>query len=139
MVLDTPISTAQQDILVGTNFADTFLLPQLSWSLLGAAGNYKFDTITGFQTTDRIQLSGRTFATSLTSSIGIASSLSASEIANKLTPSWAVNSVRAFTVTGYSGTFIAMNDAQAGYQADKDAIIFLQGYNLSAMNAIVLI
>jgi hypothetical protein len=30
------------------------------------------------------------------------------------------------------GTFIAMNDARAGFQADSDAIVFFKNYSLSA-------
>jgi hypothetical protein len=138
MQLKAPISTADRDDLTGTTAADTFLLPQLDWSLLGAAGNPTYDTVTGYQTADSLQLLGRTFKTILTSSAGVATSLAPTEIANILTPSWAVNSARAFTVTGLSGTFVALNDAQVGYQPDSDAILFLQGYNVSVANGIAL-
>jgi hypothetical protein len=30
------------------------------------------------------------------------------------------------------GTFLAMNDGRAGFQADSDAIVFLKNYLLSA-------
>jgi len=139
MQLEAPISTADRDDLTGTTAADTYLLPQLEWSLLGAAGNPTYDTVTGYQTTDRLQLLGRTFKTKLTSSAGVAASLAPTDIANILTPSWAPNSARAFTVTGLSGTLVALNDAQTGYQADNDAILFLHGYNLSAINSIALL
>jgi hypothetical protein len=139
MQLEAPISTADRDDLTATTAADTFLLPQLDWSLLGAAGNPTFDTVTGYQSTDSLQLLGRTFKTILTSSAGVATSLAPTEIANILTPSWAVNSARAFTVTGLPGTFMALNDAQVGYQPDSDAILFLQGYNVSVVNSIALV
>jgi len=29
------------------------------------------------------------------------------------------------------GTFVAMNDSRAGFQADSDAIVFLKNYSLS--------
>jgi alpha-tubulin suppressor-like RCC1 family protein len=139
MQLEAPISTADRDDLTGTTAADTFLLPQLDWSLLGAAGNPTYDTVTGYQSTDRLQLLGRTFKTRLTSSAGVATSLGPADIANTLTPNWADNSARAFTVTGLSGTFVALNDAQVGYQPDSDAILFLQGYNASVVNSIALV
>jgi hypothetical protein len=65
MQLKAPISTADRDDLTGTTAADTFLLPQLDWSLLGAAGNPTYDTVTGYQTADSLQLLGRTFKTIL--------------------------------------------------------------------------
>jgi hypothetical protein len=139
MVLDAPISTAQKDTLTGTTGADIFLLPQLSWSLMGPTSDPAYDTITGFQSTDGIQLGGRSFNTRLTSSAGVASSLAATDVANILTPSWAANTTRAFTVNGHSGTFLALNDAQVGYQAISDAILFLQEYSISGTNGIALL
>ena len=139
MVLDAPISTAQQDTLTGTSDGDFFLLPQLSWSLLGTSVDTTYDTITGFQSTDLIQLRGRTFNTRLIGSAGVVTSLSAAEIATRLTPAWAANSARAFTAIGYAGTFVALNDAQAGYQAESDAILFLEGYSVSSTNGIGLV
>ena len=124
---------------MGTGDADTFLLPQLSWSLLGTTSTPGYDTIIGFQPTDRIQLSGRTLNARLTSSAGVAASLSEADVATRLTTTWAANSARAFTVTGHSGTFVALNDSQAGYQAESDAILFLQGYNISSSNGVGLI
>jgi hypothetical protein len=44
------------------------------------------------------------------------------------------HSIAAFTVTGQVGTFVAMNDGRAGFQADGDAIVFLKNFSLSATN-----
>jgi hypothetical protein len=64
-------------------------------------------------------------------------SLSASTIATLLsTTSFIANSVAAFTATGRPGTFIAMNDVRDGYQADSDALLFLQNYAVSPANYI---
>jgi hypothetical protein len=139
MVLDAPISTDQKDTLTGTTGTDIFLLPQLSWSLLGEANDPTYDTIIGFQSRDRIQLSGITFKTRLTSSAGNASSLTKDNIDTVLTSSWDANTARAFTVTGFQGTFVALNDAQTGYQAETDAILFLSGYDVSSANGIGLL
>jgi hypothetical protein len=52
-----------------------------------------------------------------------------------LNPStFTTNSVAAFTANGRTGSFIAMNDGRAGFQADSDAIIFLQNYMLNTAN-----
>ena len=139
MVLDAPISTVQQDTLTGTTGADIFLLPQLSWSLLGADGDQTYDTLTGFQSTDRIQLSVRAFNAKLTTSSGVAPSLTGQDVTSILSPTWAANSARAFTVAGSAGTFVALNDSQLGYQAESDAVLFLQGYSISSINGITLV
>ena len=138
-MLDAPISTVQQDTLTGTTGADIFLLPQLSWSLLGADGDQTYDTLTGFQSTDRIQLSGRAFNAKLTTSSGVAPSLTGQDVTSILSPTWAANSARAFTVAGSAGTFVALNDSQLGYQAESDAVLFLQGYSISSINGITLV
>jgi hypothetical protein len=137
-VLDAPISTTKIDTLIGTGGPDIFLLPQLSWSLLGAPGNPAYDTIIGYQSTDRIQLSGRSLNTRLTSSAGVANSPAAPDIASTLTADWAANSARAFSINGFSGTFVALNDPQPGFQPERDGIIFLHEYTVSRSNPISL-
>jgi hypothetical protein len=139
MLLDAPISTAQKDTLTGTSGPDIFFLPQLSWSLLGTPANPAYDTIIGFQPTDKLQLSGRLFNARLTSSAGVANSLAEADIANTLTPSWAANTARAFTTNGFSGMFVALNDSRAGFQPESDAILLLQGYAVSINNGISLV
>ncbi|MDB9448279.1 hypothetical protein PN442_00125 [Dolichospermum circinale CS-547] len=47
-----------------------------------------------------------------------------------------VNNAQAFTVTGYAGTFVALNNTIAGFQAGGDGIIFLEGYNISVANPV---
>jgi hypothetical protein len=53
---------------------------------------------------------------------------------------FAANSIVAFTTSGVgSGTFVAINDATAGFSATNDQLVFLQGYNISATNTITVI
>ena len=121
-----------KDILTGSGNSDSdiFVYNSLNESLLGA-----FDVITDFRPRDRIQtpLALAEDAELLTTYKGNASSLTTTAIGAVLTSSsFLANRVGAFTVSGQSGTFIAMNDSRAGFQADSDAIIHLRGYTLSA-------
>ena len=96
-----------------------------------------FDVITDYNNRDRIQAPNAVSeeADILTSSRGATSDLTSASIASVLTESnFAANSVAAFAVTGQQGTFIAMNDGRAGFQADSDAIIHLQNYAISSQN-----
>ena len=136
IVLDAPISSEAQDTLTGTTAADIFLLPQLSRSLLGSTGGFTYDTITGFQASDSIQVGALTYKLKLTSSAGVAAGLSTSQLSGVLPPSFAANSARAFTVTGLNGTFVALNDNQAGFQATQDAVLFLASYSISSINSV---
>jgi Bacterial Ig-like domain len=138
-VLDAPISTEARDTLTGTTAADIFLLPQLTRSLLGSTGSFTYDTITGFQASDSIQVGALAYKLKLTSSVGVAADLSAPQLNTVLPTTFAAGAARAFTVTGLNGTFVALNDNQAGFQAAQDAIVFLLGYRISSANSVSVI
>ena len=121
------------DILTGggSGDSDLFVYNSLSESLLGTGGS--FDVITDFNGKDRIVAPFSVVTKRLSSSLGNLSSLAATPISELLNSTiFSVNSVAAFTVTGQVGTFIAMNDGRAGFQADSDAIVFLKNYSVSA-------
>jgi Ca2+-binding RTX toxin-like protein len=123
------------DVLTGGGSADSdlFAYNTLSESLLGAANT--FDVITDFNNNDRLLAPLSVETDRLVSSTGNIASLSASTIAHLLsTTSFIANSAAAFTATGRPGTFIAMNDGRDGFQADSDAILFLQNYAVSPVN-----
>jgi hypothetical protein len=135
VILDAPIATAAIDTLTGTSDADLFLLPSLASSQLGSTTAPTFDTITNFQTADRVQVAGRPYNTSLTTSSGNAANLAG--IATLLTSTVLLaNTPKAVTVTGYTGTFVALNDATAGFQAANDSLVFLENYTVSPTNSI---
>jgi hypothetical protein len=137
VVLDAPISTAAQDTLTGiAASADVYLLPQLSDSPLGSAATPTYDTITNFEAIDKLQVSGRAYKANLTSSSGTAAGLDPSQLAAVLPATWAANTARAFKVTGFNGTFVALNNSVAGFQSDQDAVLFLNAYNPSASTPI---
>ena len=118
----------------GTADNDLFVYNSLNESPLGTGNS--FDVITDFNRMDRIvRPPSQATTTRLSSPIGNISSLTALQIAGLLsTSTFSANSVAAFTATGRGGTFIAMNDGRTGFQADSDAIIFLQNYILNTTN-----
>jgi alpha-tubulin suppressor-like RCC1 family protein len=140
IVLDAPISSAAQDTLIGTvGAADIYRLPQLSLSLLGPAAALTYDTITNFEASDHLQVGGRSYRSWLTTSSGTAAGLDPSQLAAVLPAAWSANSARAFKVSGFDGTFVALNDGLAGFQSDQDAILFFSSYNPSANTPIVIL
>ncbi|MCP9902493.1 peptidoglycan DD-metalloendopeptidase family protein [Cyanobium sp. Cruz CV11-17] len=123
------------DVLTGGGSADSdlFAYNTLSESLLGTGNS--FDIITDFNNKDRLLAPLSVETDRLVGSIGNIASLSASTIATLLnSTTFAANSVAAFTATGRTGTFIAMNDSRDGYQPESDAVLFLQNYAVSPAN-----
>jgi serralysin len=121
---DTLIGGGGKDTLTGGSGTDKFSYTALDQSLLAS-----YDVITDYTTNEQIDAPSSVLATTLTNSIGTAASLSASAISAVLTSGvFVANSARAFTVTGLSGTFIAFNNAIAGFDSSKDSILFLQNY-----------
>jgi hypothetical protein len=119
----------------GSKDRDVFAYTRLNESLLGTGS--AFDQITDFNSNDRLLAPASVIKAKLTSSRGTIDSLTAPSIAGLLTSqNWLAQSVAAFTVTGRTGTFIAMNDGRAGFQADSDAIVFLRGYQVSSANSV---
>jgi hypothetical protein len=140
IVLEAPISTATQDTLTGiAASSDIYLLPQLSSSLLGPAAAATYDTITSFEAIDKLQFSGRTYNARLTTSSGTAAGLDPTQLTAILPATWAANTARAFKVTGFNGTFVALNNNVAGFQSDQDAILFLNAYNPSSTTPITIL
>ncbi|MFM1798059.1 MAG: hypothetical protein RLZZ117_337 [Cyanobacteriota bacterium] len=66
--------------------------------------------------------------------------LTATAIQSLLNSQFPAFSARAFQAVGWNGTFVAMNDGVAGYNANTDSIVLLQNYNLVlAAHPIVLV
>ena len=128
-----------KDSLTGSTGLDTLNYNSLDESLLSG-----FDVIQGYNGTgaslDSINAPGSIAPITLTASKGTASSLTEAAIQLVLTnAAFAANTAAAFTVTGQSGTFIALNNGAAGFQAASDAIIQLSGYNIAAATPVVVI
>lgn len=93
------------------------------------------DTIQDFNSRDRILAPLSVETTRLTSTIGTTSTLTPAAIGTLLTSStFPPHSVAAFSNSSTMGSFIAMNDARAGFQVDTDAIIFLANHRISTTN-----
>jgi Ca2+-binding RTX toxin-like protein len=116
-----------KDTLTGNSGADRFVYSALDESLLT-----NFDVITDYENGDRINGPGGNSISSLDRSVGNAASLSTAAIAGVLSNQlFRANSAVAFTVTGQTGTFLAINNGIAGFQSAHDAIIHLQNYTIS--------
>ncbi|MFN9622362.1 MAG: beta strand repeat-containing protein [Cyanobacteriota bacterium] len=75
----------------------------------------------------------------INSSNGTASSLTASALSGLLNIfSFTGNSSAAFTVLNLSGTFIALNDATAGFNESTDSILYLPAYNINGINTVTI-
>ncbi|GBF56099.1 alkaline phosphatase [Microcystis sp. 0824] len=128
-----------KDNLTGGTGLDTLNYNSLGESLLSG-----FDVIQSYSGTgaslDRINAPGSIAAITLTASKGTATALTEAAIQLVLTnAAFAANTAAAFKVTGQSGTFIALNNGVAGFQAPSDAIIQLSGYNIAAARPVVVI
>lgn len=140
MSLSAPVSpspTPSTDSLTGTSSDDRFQWSTLNAALLnGSSGARTVDTITSFASVDGLQISGIAYNAILTSSVGTATNLDslATLLTSTLLPA---NAARAFTVTGYSGTFVAFNDTTPGFTTD--GVVFLKDYNISASNPVSVI
>jgi len=96
-----------------------------------------YDSITDFQPGDRIKVVGKNYGVTLKSSAGSIEKLSRKQInSGALGVSLPANAARAFTVAGVGGTFVALNDASAGFQAATDLVLHLEGYGVSAASPI---
>ncbi|MDB9406332.1 M10 family metallopeptidase C-terminal domain-containing protein [Microcystis sp. CS-574] len=128
-----------KDSLTGSTGLDTLNYNSLGESLLSG-----FDVIQGYSGTgaslDRINAPAPIAPITLTASKGTATALTEAAIQLVLTnAAFAANTAAAFKVTGQSGTFIALNNGAAGFQAASDAIIQLSGYNIAAATPVVVI
>ena len=128
-----------KDTLTGSTGLDTLTYNSLGDSLLSG-----FDVIQGYSGTgaslDSINAPGSIAAINLTASKGTATALTEAAIQAVLTATkFAANTAAAFKVTGQSGTFIALNNGVAGFQAASDAIIQLSGYNIAVATPVVVI
>ncbi len=136
---DTLTGGLGKDTLTGSTGLDTLTYNALGESLLTG-----FDVIQGYSGTgaslDSINAPGSIAAINLTASKGTATALTEAAIQLVLTnAAFAANTAAAFTVTGQSGTFIALNNGAAGFQAASDAIIQLSGYNIAVATPVVVI
>jgi Ca2+-binding RTX toxin-like protein len=131
---DNLIGGMGKDILSGGADSDTFMLTALSDSPLSG-----YDVITDYNKGEILDRPG-TAASVLNSSSGTAAGLSAAQVGAILNIfSFTPNSSNAFTAIGFSGTFVAFNDAEAGFAASKDSIVYLPSYNINVVDTISIV
>jgi Ca2+-binding RTX toxin-like protein len=124
---------AGNDLLTGAGGNDVFAYSTLSDSLLA-----NYDIITDYSLGDILDRPGSS-STLLNLSIGTTAGLSAAQVGSILNPfSFATSSSVAFTAIGFSGTFIAFNDAIAGFNSATDAIVHLIAYNINNTNVVTI-
>lgn len=128
--------TSNRDILTGTSSSDTFQLTNLNLALLGTTDPV-CDRIIGLDAnTDRINgPRALTLATAINPHLitTAAVSLNSGDIAKVLTRrTFMADTVAAFTyndTTTGPRTFLALNNASAGFSSGTDAIIEITGYS----------
>jgi Ca2+-binding RTX toxin-like protein len=133
---DILVSGIGKDQLTGGRGQDTFTYNTLNESLLAGFDVIK-DYWGGGTNPDYLDAPA---AVTLTSSVGNVTALTEVAIQALLTSiTFGANEVAAFTVTGQSGSFIALNDGTDGFQTGSDALIQIQGYTLDSATPVVLI
>jgi hypothetical protein len=129
---NTLAATNNKDILTGGAGADTFSFASLSTSNLA-----NYDRITDFAIgTDKLNAPTAVSATNL-KELGAVSTFDLTGISALLTAtSFAANRAATFSFADTAGprTFLAMNDATAGFSATNDAIVEITGFTGSLTN-----
>lgn len=129
---DSLVGGNGKDILTGESGSDRFTYTALSQSLLA-----NYDVITDYSMGDQIDAPSYIVAATLTTPVGNAASLSEAAISTLLTSGvFTANSAEAFTVSDLAGTFIAFNDAVAGFNSANDSLIFLKNYTLGSVSIV---
>jgi len=129
---NTLAATADKDILTGGAGADTFSFASLSTSNLA-----NYDRITDFAIgTDKLNAPTAVRANNL-KELGAVSTFDLTGISTLLTAtSFAANRAATFSFADTAGrrTFLAINDATAGFSATNDAIVEITGFTGSLTN-----
>jgi Ca2+-binding RTX toxin-like protein len=133
---NTLAATNAKDILTGGAGADTFVFASLANSNLA-----NYDRITDFAIgTDKLDAPTAVSATNL-KELGAVSTFDLTGISALLTAtSFAANRAATFSFADTAGprTFLALNDATAGFSATNDAIVEITGFTGSLTNLAVI-
>lgn len=134
--VETRSGMSTKDNLTGMlNRADTY-----RWNGLDDSLFIRYDSISNFESADKIEIVEEQYNANLTSSVGAIASFSLANVKTLLTTSaFQRNRAVAFTSGGMDGTFVALNDSRAGFQETSDALLFLPGYPLSVGNTIAIV
>ena len=139
-------STSAADVLTGIAATDVFTLGSLANSRLAS-----YDTIVGYVKSQRLDSPATSTASTLSASAGELSVAGLSDLVAKgssitalLQGKLPAGGAAAFLVRdslnlAVLGSAVAINDGTAGFSPASDALIFLQGYSVSATNTISVI
>jgi hypothetical protein len=129
--INTTRGSKQRDLLTGeAKRRDTFL-----WGSLDQTPLKRYDTITNYESRDRLRIQGKRYRTKLNSLEGRARRLNANQINRVLgRRDFTADGAAAFQVRGMDGTFIALNNGRSGFQANRDGLIFLEGFDMRRNN-----
>lgn len=115
--------------------SDTFIVGNLRKSTIDG-----FDVITNFEPRDRIAIADQTFAATIDRYAGTAERLNASQVDRALGgPEFLPGQVAAIRVDGFDGTFVVVNSKRPGFQLSQDTMFLLVGYQIDAMNPVVIV
>ncbi|QVL52834.1 MAG: ExeM/NucH family extracellular endonuclease [Cyanobium sp. M30B3] len=142
-------ATEGRDNLTGTSARDTFIFQGVQSN--STKRRLKFDTITNFESNDRIafrDFNERVLGSSNSSRIrrlqGKANKLSAKSLDKLLGPDFKGQTVAALEIRGFEGTFLAVNGGRRKVEGGRpgfdrrDMLIFLEGYDLEQQGSILL-
>lgn len=134
--VNTLEGSQRRDRLTGTaNTSDTFTWWAWSDSLLKG-----YDTITNFEQRDRLRVEGSRYSSSLNTASGQIRGLKPKQIRALLGGNdFAAGEAAAFTVRDLGGSFVVLNDTKPGFQSGRDALVFLDGYTITANNPVVIV
>jgi hypothetical protein len=130
------------DALTGANGADRFVLPSLASGLVGRGQTPVFDRITDFQMGEDVLDAPVAIASGQIKDLGTIQALSTTHLGRLL-------NTAAFPALGAAvfrqqdpqigeRTFVALNDAKAGFSARSDALIEITGYSGNLSNLAII-
>jgi hypothetical protein len=123
---------AWSDQIIGSPGPETFFWGGPGFTTIG-----RYDRIIGYESQDTLWISGLSYRTTVSSLTGNIDSLTERNVRKLLRPAdFRRNQVAAFTVTGFNGTFIAMNDWASGFKAYDDNLVFLSGFSVDELNTV---
>lgn len=131
------IASIQRNLLSASPTAQKglFQWKALSDSLMyGRRGLMRWDVVTGFDSQRHALLAPRSVnKTIIKATSGRINQLNPEQVNGKGVGGALLkaNSAAAFTCQGFDGTFVVFNDARPGYQANSDALIFLENHQFN--------
>jgi ELWxxDGT repeat protein len=127
-------TVVKNDLITLATPSEPYVVPRLSDSLLSS-----FDVLSNYAAGKRIDAPASVAATNLAASVGTASSLTAQAITALLSAAlFPANRAVAFQVASVQGTFVALNDRNAGFAPASDAVLHLPRHSFAGQGPIAI-